>query len=157
MLRNMMVVGLLTGAIATAGVAATTTGATGTHSGWQTVRNSPLGRLISGNIGRLLVLRSELNITPEQRAKVRQILTEHGAEIAATVKEVRAKRVALRKAVLGGEADESAILTAAHELGETLGDAAVKAAKLRADVAPVLTASQRTKIADFLRERDDGA
>ncbi len=152
MLRSMMMVGLLCTAVATTGVA---TGPVTNQGDWQKVRNSPLGRLISGNVGRLLVLRSELNITPEQRQKIRAVIMEHRTEIAATVKEVRAKRVALRNAVLSGKADEAAIRTAAHELGEAVADAAVKAAHLRNDLAPILTSEQRAKIKEFLEQRDN--
>jgi Spy/CpxP family protein refolding chaperone len=65
----------------------------------EAMRDTPLGRLISGNIGRLITLRSEANVTPEQRQKVRAVLTSHKAEIGDVAKDLVAKRRALREAV----------------------------------------------------------
>jgi Spy/CpxP family protein refolding chaperone len=116
--------------------------------------DTPLGRMISGNIGRLLVLRSELNVTPQQREQMRDVLLSHRSEIASTVKSVRDKRVVLRKAILEDGSSEAEIRAAADELGDAIADAAVKAARLRGQLAPILTGDQRAKIADFLAERD---
>ena len=44
--------------------------------------NSPVGKLISGRIGRAMVLRSELDVTDEQREKIHAILKSHRTEFA---------------------------------------------------------------------------
>jgi Spy/CpxP family protein refolding chaperone len=116
--------------------------------------NTPLGRLISGNVGRLLVLRSELNLSDAQRDQIRTVLVNHKAQLAGTVKSVHDKRVALRNAVLGGKADETQIRAAADDLGKTIAEAAVKASKLRAELAPILTEEQRQQIGQFLASSD---
>ncbi len=110
------------------------------------VAHSPLGRLVSGQIGRLMVLRSELNLTDEQRARVKETLKAHKPEIAAAGKAVWEKRVALRDLVLDEKADEPAIRKAADDLARSIGDAAVLAAKIRGEVAPVLTDEQKKLI-----------
>jgi Spy/CpxP family protein refolding chaperone len=110
--------------------------------------------MVSGTLGRLLVLRSEVNLTEQQRHQIRDVIVSHRAEIAATVKPVREQRLALRKAVLAEKTDEAAIRAAAEGLGKALGDAAVKAAKLRSDLAPILTPEQRELIHKFLAENE---
>jgi len=124
--------------------------------GWARSRlvNTPLGRLVSGTIGRLLVLRSEMNVSGEQRAKIRQLLMTHRAQIVETVKALRDRRVALRDAVLSGKAGEAQIRAAAAELGKVIGDAAVRASKLRDGIAPILTEEQRELVREFFMEND---
>lgn len=116
--------------------------------------DSPMGRTISGCVGRLLVLRSEVNVSAEQKTEIRNLLVSHRSEIATTAKSVRDKRVALRNAVLSGDAEEAQIRVAADELGKAIGDAAVKASGLRNEIAPLLTEDQRLLIREFLAEND---
>jgi Spy/CpxP family protein refolding chaperone len=122
---------------------------------WRQWADTPIGRLVSGNLGRLLVLRSEMNVSAEQRAEVRGVLLNHRSEIAATAKSVREKRLVLRDAVLADQPDEAKIRAAANDFGVALGDAAVKAAKLRGEIAPILTEEQRELIRQFRQERDE--
>ncbi|MHB0956655.1 MAG: Spy/CpxP family protein refolding chaperone [Pirellulaceae bacterium] len=116
--------------------------------------NSPLGRLISGSIGRLMVLRSDVALTDAQRQQVREVLVKHRAEIAATVKSVRDSRVELRNTVLRGDADEATIKAAADNFGQAVSAAAVKASKLRNELAPILTEEQKQRIGEFFSEQD---
>jgi Spy/CpxP family protein refolding chaperone len=116
--------------------------------------NTPIGKLISGSIGRLMVLRSELNVTAEQKQQIREVLKSHRAEILATVKTVHEKRTALRDAVLAGK-DESEVRAAANELGQVIADTAVKATKLRNQVAPILTEEQRKLIGKHIAAQDE--
>ena len=113
----------------------------------------PLKNVVSGCIGRALVLKSELNITAEQKAKIRDVLVRHKARIAETVKAVGERHVALRNAVLTGK-DEATIRAAADELGKAISDAAVKASKLRNEIEPILTEEQKQAIGKFLAEND---
>jgi Spy/CpxP family protein refolding chaperone len=122
--------------------------------GERRLADTPIGRMISGCIGRLLVLRSQMNVTEEQKAEIREVLATHRPAIAETVKSVRDKRVALRNAVLSGAADEGQIRADADELGKAIADAAVKASKLRNEIAPILTEEQRRLIASFFEEND---
>ncbi|MEM8680084.1 MAG: Spy/CpxP family protein refolding chaperone [Planctomycetota bacterium] len=124
--------------------------ATGPNAGSDT----PLRRFIMGNIGRLLVLRSEMNVTPDQQTEIRAVLLEHREELAATGKSVRSKRNALRDLVLSSDAQEADIRAAAGDLAQVIGDAAVKAAELRREIAPLLTDQQRARLQEFRDERD---
>jgi Spy/CpxP family protein refolding chaperone len=113
---------------------------------------SPLGRLISGHIGRWMVLRSVLNLTDEQKAKLKEAVKPHKAEIAKAAKGVWEKRTALVGAVLAEQPDEQAIRHAADELGKAIGDAAVLASKVVGDVRPVLTSKQREQLEKFRQD-----
>ena len=152
MLRSVVMIGLVVAGLGTVGIAAAPN-ARPAMGRWQAA-NTPLGRMITGNIGRLMVLRSELNLSDEQRSQIRDVVVSHRGEVASTVQDVRAKRLALRDAVLAENADEAEIRAAADELGEQIADAAVKASKLKAQIAPILTSEQRKLIMEFLADHD---
>ena len=153
MFRHLALVSVLAGGLATAGVAAAPHAGPGAAWLKGRVADTPLGRLITGSIGRWMVLRSELNLTQEQRTQIRDVLVGHRQQIAETVKSVHFKRTALRDAVLQGRSDEQ-IRAAAGELGNVIADASVKAAKLRNQVAPILTEDQQKRIGRFIAEQD---
>jgi Spy/CpxP family protein refolding chaperone len=115
--------------------------------------DTPLGKLIAGNLGRMLVLRSELNLTQAQKTQIRDVLLSHRSEIVSTMQAVRAKQVALRDAVLEGKSEEE-VRAAAGELSDVIADTAVKATKLRNQIAPILTEQQRELIAKTIQEKD---
>jgi Spy/CpxP family protein refolding chaperone len=114
----------------------------------------PLGMLVSGQFGRLLALRSELDVTAEQRTQIREIVKSHRQEIAAVLKPVAEKRQALRDATLIENANEAAIHAAADELGKVIGDAAVVGATIKTEVRNVLTPEQRAKITQFRHDSE---
>lgn len=109
----------------------------------------PLRMLVSGQFGRFLTLRSELDITAEQRTQIRDIVKSHKADLAAVLKPVAEKRRALRDATLAENSNEAAIRTAADDLGKAIGDAAVVGAKIKAEIQTVLIPEQREKISQF--------
>lgn len=108
-----------------------------------------LGRLITGNIGRLLVLRSELNMTAAQRHQIQSVVKSHRQEIAPVAKAVVEKKRALREAVMNKAGDEKAIRAAADELGKAIGDAAVVASKVIDQSKGSLTHEQLERIQQF--------
>lgn len=122
--------------------------------GAQLAGRPPLARLIMGNIGRFLVLRSELNISAEQRKKIAAEIKSHKDEIRPVAKEIFEKRMALRDAVLNKAGDRQAIMAAANDLGKAIGDAAVLASKVIAKVKPVLTFEQQERIKNFRMAND---
>jgi len=153
MMRRVILSVALVGTIATAAMAVSP--AVGPTSLWRgPLANSPLGRTIAASFGRVLTLRSDLNVTDEQRKQIRDVFVSHRAEIAATVKSVRNKRVALRDLVRSGKAEKSQIRSAADELAQAVSDAAVKAAELQGKIAPLLSQDQRATIDKFLTEND---
>ncbi len=153
MMRRVLFSAALVGTIATAAVAVGPgVGPAGCLNG--PLANTALGRTIAGCFGRVLTLRADLNITVEQRQQIREVIMSHRAEIAATAKTVRDQRVALRDLVRSDEANETQIRAAADALGQAVSDAAVKAVKLRGEIAPLLDHNQRATIDEFLLEND---
>src|SRR4051812_29792341 len=59
----------------------------------------PLGRLIQGRIGRGMELKSELNLSDEQKEAIKTTLAAHKGEIAKAIEPVAEKKRALRDAV----------------------------------------------------------
>jgi Spy/CpxP family protein refolding chaperone len=114
----------------------------------------PLRTFMGGQIGRMMTLRAELGVTSEQRAEIRKIVASHRSEIAAVAKPIVAKRRALREATLAANPDEAAIRAAANDLGQSIGDAAVLAAKVKPEVFKVLTPEQQKKVEEFRTDSD---
>ena len=115
----------------------------------ETLGHAPLAKLITGNIGRFLVLRSELAITADQKKKIVEIVKSRRHEIRPVAKMILEKRRALQEAVVNKPGDETAIRGAATEMGKAIGDAAVLASKIIAQVKPELTSQQIERIGKF--------
>ena len=131
--------------------------ASDTDSGISTTQHSdrPFVRFIRGEIGRFMVLRSQLDLTDAQRDQIKTILQAHKAEIVQVIQPIVEKRRALRDAVCAPNPDEQAIRTASDDLGKAIGDAAVLASKLKQQIAPILTDEQRQQIHDFRSQSDN--
>jgi len=114
----------------------------------------PIARLIAGNIGRFLIIRSELNVTPEQRSKIAATVKSHQGEIRSVAKDILGKRTALREAVLATPNNEEAIRKAATDLGKAIGNAAVLASRVIAEARPALTSEQIERIRKFRMDND---
>jgi Spy/CpxP family protein refolding chaperone len=154
MKRHLLMGGLIVASLATLTYAAVPESAPLTPFDGGKWANSPLGKMISGNLGRLLTLRSELDVTADQRAQIHEVLKSHRSEIVATVKLLYDARTDLRDVVMTDEADESEIRSAADALGNAIADAAVKRAKLRKEIAPLLTPEQQELVREFMAEND---
>lgn len=152
MLRRKLVVGLIAGPVvaAAAVVAIAAEGGTG-HS----LKDTALGRLISGCVGRMMVLRSELDLSEPQRQQIRTILTSHRQEIQKQAEAVWQKRTALRNKVLSPGSDEQEIRKAANDMAQQIGDAAVLASKLRNEIAPLLNETQQKRIQKYFAENGE--
>jgi Spy/CpxP family protein refolding chaperone len=114
----------------------------------------PLRALMSGQVGRLLTLRSELDLTTEQKDSIHKIVDNHRQEIRDVMKPVAEKRRALRDATIAASPDEKAIRAAASDLGSALGNAAVLGSKIKTEVVTVLTPEQKQKIDEFRKHAD---
>jgi len=117
----------------------------------------PVAKLVMGNLGRLLVLRSELNVTDTQRSEIAQSVRKHRNEIRPVAASVLEKRRALREAVLSNPGDEAAIRKAAADLGKAIGDAAVVGSKVIAEARTSFTPQQIEAIAKFKKDCDGAA
>ena len=146
---GLLAVGTLTTGVVAAAADSTAVVANGASPG-------PLRLLVSGQIGRLLALRSELDLTSDQKQQIRQVLQSNKAQIADVLRPLVAKRRALRDAVMAGTPDEKAIRAAAADMAGAIGDAAVVASKIRGQIAPLLTLEQRQKVEEFRKNSQQG-
>ena len=94
----------------------------------------------------------DLDLTADQKARIKTILKAHASEIETQMKASAAARQAVHDAVLAQPVDETAIRAAAARLGQVHADGAVLFAKIRTEAEPILTDDQRAKIQTF-RER----
>ncbi len=94
-----------------------------------------------------------LDLTDDQKTKVRTILKAHASEITAQVTAGKAARQALREAVLAEGVDETAIRARAADAAKIQADGAVLFAKIRAEIEPTLTPEQRDKVRTFHARR----
>jgi len=112
----------------------------------------PLARCLRESLFKLRALRDELNLSPDQRQAIANVLQGHKAEIIAAIRSVHEKRKALLQAVRAENVDEQAIRQAAQGMATTIGDAAVVWARARREVLAVLTPEQRQKVERALAE-----
>jgi len=119
-------------------------------------RETPLGRLISGHLGRALVLRSEMEVSAEQREKIHAIMKSHRQEAAQAIRPVVEQRRKLRELVTAEKPDEAAIRAAGDALGKAIGDAAVKLSQIAGELRGVLTPEQIEKLEKF-HDANEGA
>ncbi|MDP6115058.1 MAG: Spy/CpxP family protein refolding chaperone [Planctomycetota bacterium] len=115
---------------------------------------SAVKQFMSGAIGRLLVLRSDLNVTDDQKSQIREIVSQHKASIGEVARKVMTKRRALRDLVRSEQPTENALRQASTELGNAIADAAILAAEVRGEVSKVLTPEQRNRIDEFVKGMD---
>ena len=114
----------------------------------------PLARLFRANLGRAMTLKAELNITPEQRTQIGEIVKPHKPEMVNLAKTLAAKRRALRDAASAQPVEEAKIRAAATDLTSAIADSAVLRAKIRAEVMKVLTSDQIAIIEKSRAESD---
>ena len=155
-MKKLLILTMVAGGLLAAGVVSTAAEkhAPAADKAAHRARRRPLRRLMAARAGRAMTLWAELDVTDEQRRQIASILLSHKDEIANVAKPVVEKHRALRAAVKAEKLDEKAIRAAAQALGQALADAAVLAAKVRADVAQVLTAEQLELIEKFHLDRD---
>lgn len=103
----------------------------------------PLGRLVEA-----------LDLTAEQRARIKQIIQHNRQQVTEALQARAAATQAFRSAVQAGDPDR--IRAAAGELGRTIGDLAViRAQNIRA-IKEVLTPEQRDRLDAMLKQGREG-
>jgi Spy/CpxP family protein refolding chaperone len=112
-------------------------------------------RFMKDRLGKAGELAKELNLTDDQKKKMKEAAEPYRETMHGQVKKVMESRQALRAAVTADNASETAIRSAATELGKAAGDAAVTGSKIYAAIKPILTAEQLKKVEDFRKENKD--
>ncbi|MEZ6045933.1 MAG: Spy/CpxP family protein refolding chaperone [Planctomycetaceae bacterium] len=103
-------------------------------------------KMMAGNIGRWMVLRSEVDLSDDQRQELKKIVKNNRPEIKSKVGSLVEARMALVDQVLAENATDEEIKAAADKLGAAIGEAAILARDLKGEAKEVLTEDQQTKI-----------
>lgn len=119
--------------------------------------DGPFARMMTGRMGRLLVLKSELGITDDQRSKLKTIGLSHRNELGPALEKVGGTFRGVRDSVLAENGNEEAIRQAAEAHGKAVGDLAVALSKVTKEGREVLTEEQQTQIKNFIAANDVAA
>ncbi len=106
-----------------------------------------------GPAGALLPPLGRLDLSDEQRDRVRTVIADSREAARTAARETRSAREALAAAVTSGAVDEDRIRTLAAELGRLAGDAAVRRAQVYAAVREILTPEQQARADAIEAER----
>jgi Spy/CpxP family protein refolding chaperone len=99
-----------------------------------------------------------LDLTDDQKSRVRAILKSHSGEIETQLTASASARKALQDAMHALPIDEAAIRARAQELGRVRGDGGVLFARLRQEIEPILTSDQQARLQqmrDRMAQRGD--
>lgn len=102
-------------------------------------------KMIAGNLGRLLILYSELDITTEQRKGIKASLVKHRGDIKSDLGSLKTNCQALVKTTILGQNDKARKM-AADNMGNAVAELALEITKTRQDVRKVLTDGQKKQI-----------
>ncbi|QDU78542.1 LTXXQ motif protein [Polystyrenella longa] len=109
-------------------------------------------KMMGGNIGRLMVLRSEIDLTDDQRQDMKKIFKNNRPEIQEKIGGLVEARMALVDQVLADAATDEEIKASAEKLGDAIGEMALLARNLKGEAKKVLTEEQQTKIRAVIDE-----
>lgn len=143
----------LAGVLTTAGLGAVAAPDQVKEATTNAFRDSPLGRLIQGQVGRILTLRSQLNLSDEQREQIHKIIKDHKPELAKAAKQIVEQKRVIRDAVISPDQTQTDIRKAADGLSQTITQTAVLAGQIREQIFAVLTPYQRQKVVDAIADR----
>ena len=110
-----------------------------------------------GPVGALLLPLRRLDLSDEQRDRVRTAIGESREAARTNIGETRAAREALAEATASATVDEDRIRSLAAELGRLAGDAAVRRAQVYAAVWQILTPEQQALAEEIRAEREGTA
>ena len=102
-------------------------------------------RFFKAAIGPGALLR-DLDLTDEQRAQIKTILHNHRAEIESIAQQMIAARVELRRAIMAESLDEALVRQKFQKVVQVGGEAAVFRARMKQEIAPILTPEQKALI-----------
>lgn len=147
----------LVGAVSVGLLAAGDIQAYGGTAGAGAFERRPLVEFLFENLGRLAKLRRQLQLTPEQRGKLKEMIKVHKPEIVAAIGKIREGRKKVQAAVRAEPPNEVAIRSAAASMSGPLAEAAVLRAKIRREALALLTPEQRGKVDRFIAETQESA
>ncbi len=102
-------------------------------------------RLFGAAIGPGALLR-DLDLTEAQRAQIKTILHKHRGEIENLAQQMIAARIELAKAIMADNLDEALVRQKVQKVALVGEEAAVLRAKMKQEIAPMLTPEQKALI-----------
>ena len=118
-------------------------------------RGAWMGGMRGGGPGGTFLPLGRLDLSDEQRDRVRTVIEENREAVGAQLSEMRAAREALATAVSSAEVDEERIRTLAAELARLTADAAVRRAQVYAAVWRILTPEQQARAEEIEAAREE--
>ena len=91
----------------------------------------------------------QLDLSAEQKAKVKEIMESHKAEGQAMMEKIGAEHMAMQKLIMADTLDEKAIRDQAAKLATLEADGAVARAKIGQEIRAILTPEQAEKAKDM--------
>lgn len=149
-MRKGMMMALVACGVAAVGLGLATAGEDGLLA-----RNRARGRAVREKVAALRELAAELNLTDQQKGEIREIFKAHAPEIKDAVAALLRDRRALIETVRAEAVDEKAIRRASLALADSIADASILRASVRAEVRAVLTSEQLEKVDAALEDIED--
>lgn len=96
-----------------------------------------------------------LGLTEEQKAKVREIITESKRRISPLVESLRSNRENLRKLAFTGSFDEKTVSEIASQSGQIISQIIVERERAKSQIYEILTEEQKIKLAELRAKREE--
>ena len=97
----------------------------------------------------------KLELTADQKAQIKAEIKSEQAVLQPILVRLHSAHQELRETIRASAATETKVRAAAAKLADAQADLAVERLKLHGKIAPILTATQRAKIAEFEARWDD--
>jgi Spy/CpxP family protein refolding chaperone len=126
--------------------------------GWMTIR-----ALAADNASpapfrqRLQRIADQLNLTPDQRAQIKGVLSGERETLQPLLARLQGARENLRAAIQAGNANETSVRAASATVAATEADLAVERMKIFGKIAPILTDEQRRQLSNIEQRADESA
>ena len=99
-------------------------------------------------------LAHRLDLTEEQRAQAKEILTKEKPTIQPLLQQLALTRHQLRQSAERGIFDEAQVRAIAGQQGKTLTELTVQKARIEAELVKILTPEQKTKLTQMMDRRE---
>lgn len=107
-------------------------------------------KMMMGNMGRLMALRSELDVTKEQREQLHGVMKNHRSSMHEKFGNVMKARKELQSQIMLGEATEDSIKASADQIAEAVTAVALEAKTARDEAMAVFSEDQQSKIQEVM-------
>ena len=122
--------------------------------GWLTTPSLAADTAAPANGRFIQRLAQRLNLTDDQKARIKTVLQAEKATLTPLVGQLHAARKNLRTAIRASDANETSVRAASARVAEAEADLAVERMKIYGKIVPILTGEQRRQISDGERHAD---